>query len=168
MMRLLTLITLGLFGLADLRAEYGGIAKEGDRAFAFAGPATNGGDFSLEACKGKVVVVYFFATDAGAGMQELKMIQKYVWPKYRSAGLILVGVARNAEPTVVAKVAKDLRIEFPLLADPNKEIFLHYASKGHPRVYLIGRDGTIKLVSLGYTDDEVARISWYIGRELAP
>lgn len=166
MKHLLPIVMLGLMGVPNLRAEYGAIAKVGDKPYSFTGVATDGSAVSLDALKGKVVMVYFFTTQPGAGMMELRQIQKYVWPLYKSEAFAIVGVGREAEAPELAKVSQQMQIGFPLIPDPKKEIFLHYASKGHPRAYLIGKDGTIKLVSLGYTDDEVERISNWIARAL--
>jgi peroxiredoxin len=164
-MKTITLLSLSFMAAGSLQAEPWAIAKIGDRPYAFAAKATDGSPVALPE-SGKVALVYLFSTQAGAGMQELKMINKYVWPKFKSSGLVLIGVAREAQTDELKIVARDLGIDFPLVADPQKAIFLHYATRGHPRAYLVGKDGTIKLVSLGYTDDEVDRISDAVAAEL--
>jgi peroxiredoxin len=101
-------------------------------------------------------------------MAELRMLATHTWPRFRAQGLRIIGVVRGSEAPEIAKVASSMHVDFPLLPDPKKEIFLHFAARGHPRAYLVGRDGTIKLTSLGYTDDEVDRIEAAIERELRP
>jgi peroxiredoxin len=157
---ILALITLNVLGFTRLCADPSwDLAKLGDKPYAFTGTATDGSAISLDALKGKVVLVYLFSTRPGAGMMELKLIEENMWPRFKAAGLVIVGVVRESEKPEVAGIAQAMHIDFPLVPDPKKEIFLHFATRGHPRAYLIGRDGTIKLTSLGYTDDELDRIS---------
>jgi peroxiredoxin len=150
----------------SLRADYGDIALAGQKPYPFVALATDGSQVSLEALRGKVVLVYLFTTQPGAGMMELRMIQKYVWPIHGKKGLVIIGIGRQADMPELKKISEDMHLSFPLVPDPQKEIFLHYASKGHPRAYIIGKDGTIKMTSLGYTDDEVDRISEGVAVEL--
>ena len=169
--RVLTLITIGLLGFTHLRADPSwdiswDIAKVGDKPYPVSGTATDGTAVSLEAFKGRPVLLYFFATKAGAGTQELRMIKQYVWSKFEHSGLVIIGVGREAQMPELTALAKSMQITFPLLPDPEKEIFRHFATRGHPRTYLVGKDGTIKLTSLGYSDDDIDRISDSIAREL--
>jgi peroxiredoxin len=165
--KLLMLIAVGLLGLANLRADPSwDIAKIGDKPYPLTSTATDGTAVSLAALKGRVVLVYLFSTQAGAGMTELKLMGENMWPRFKPAGLVIIGVVRESEFPEVEALAKSMHIGFPLIPDPKKEIFLHFATRGHPRAYLVGRDGTIKLTSLGYTDDELDRISASIEREL--
>jgi peroxiredoxin len=166
MKKLLSIVVLSMLGFAQLRAEFGGIAQVGDKPFAFSGVATDGKAISLDALKGKVVVVYFFSSRRNIGLMELRQIQERVWPVFQSRGLVIVCISRETDASELARATQGMQIQFPLIPDPKQEIFSHYASKGEPRAYLIGKDGTIKLVSLGYTDDEVDRIAFWIGKEL--
>jgi len=164
---ILTLLTVGLLCFNNLHADPSwDLAKVGDKPYPVAGTSIDGAAVSIEALKGKVVLLYFFSIQTGAGVQELKMIQKYMWPEYEPAGLVIVCVAREAQMPELAAFAKSSHMTFPMIPDPQKETFLHFATRGHPRTYVIGKDGTIKLSSLGYTDDELDRISAVIGTEL--
>jgi peroxiredoxin len=160
------LVLLGLLGLAGLRADPWDVAKVGDRPFPVSGTAIDGRSVSLDQFKGKVVLVYLFSTQPGAGMTELMLLERDMWPRYKSAGLQIIGVARDTDARKLAEAVRAMHIEFPLIPDPKKDIFLHYASRGHPRAYLVGKDGTIRLSSLGYSDDELDRISAVVDREL--
>jgi peroxiredoxin len=165
--KILALIGLGIICVNSLWADPSwDIAKIGDRPFQFSGVSTDGAAISLAALHGKVVLVYLFSTETGAGMMELKMIEKYVWPRFESVGLSIIGVVREAKAPEVTAVARSMNIGFPLIPDSDKAIFLHFATRGHPRAYLIGKDGNIKLTSLGYSDDELDRISSAIFSEL--
>jgi peroxiredoxin len=93
-------------------------------------------------------------------------MQRDMWPRFNGSGLVIIGIGRETEAAELTAVAASLKIKFPLVPDPKKEIFLHYALRGHPRLYLVGRDGRIKLTSLGYSDDELDRINYVIAREL--
>jgi peroxiredoxin len=166
MRKLLCLTLLALSSSPAFAAEFGAIAAVGDTPFQFSGFATDGSAISLGTLKGKVVLIYLFSTQAGAGMMELQQIQRYIWPLYKSDQFSIVAIGREAEAPELKAIGERMKIGFPIIPDPNKEIFLHFASKGHPRAYLIGRTGKIEDVSLGYTDDEVARISHRIQEEL--
>jgi peroxiredoxin len=163
----LLLLTLGMLGPTSLRADPSwDIAKIGDKPFPVSGMAVDGTPVSLPEYKGKVVMLYLFTTQTGAGMMELKLIGQDLWPRFKSDGLVVIGIGREAQAKELAAVAQSLHIGFPLIPDPQKEIFLHFATRGHPRAYLVGKDGTIKLTSLGYSDDELDRISAAISKEL--
>lgn len=165
--RFVTLILLCAAGFGSLRADPAwDIARIGDKPYPLSGTATDGTVVSLGAQKGRVVLVYLFSTQPGAGMMELKLIGEGMWPRFKAAGLSIIGVVRESQEAEVAEVARSMHIGFPLIPDPEKKIFLHFATRGHPRAYLIGKDGTIKLTSLGYTDDELDRISAAIEQEL--
>jgi len=165
--KIVALIFLNAVGFGSLRADPAwDIAKIGDKPFPLSGIATDGTSVSLSELKGRVVLVYLFSTQPGAGMMELKLIGQDMWPRFKPAGLSIIGVVRESREPEVAGVAQSLHIGFPLIPDPERKIFLHFATRGHPRAYLIGKDGTIKLTSLGYTDDELDRISAAIEREL--
>jgi peroxiredoxin len=162
---ILTLL-LGLLGASVASAEdYGAIAKVGDVPFPITGTDINGIPISVPSLKGKVVVLYFFTTQPGAGMTELMLIQRDMWPRFNASGLVIIGIGREAGKAELESVAQSLKIRFPLLPDPNKELYLHFASKGHPRLYLLDRSGHIELTSLGYSDDELDRINAAIDRE---
>jgi peroxiredoxin len=160
------LFVMSLLGPALLADEGWDVAKLGAEPYPFSGRSITGEPISVAGLKGKVAVLYFFTTQPGAGMTELMLIQRDMWPQFHDKGLVIIGVGREASEDELINVAASLHIKFPLLADPKKEIFLHYALRGHPRLYLVGRDGHIKLTSLGYCDDELDRINWTIAKEL--
>jgi peroxiredoxin len=164
--KLCLLFIMSLFGRALFADEGWDLAKIGDQPYSFSGRSITGEPVSVAALKGKVAVLYFFTTQPGAGMTELMLIQRDMWPQFHDRGLVIIGVGREAAEDELVNVAASLHIKFPLLPDPKKEIFLHYALRGHPRLYLLGRDGHIKLTSLGYCDDELDRINGAITREL--
>lgn len=168
-MKSLQLVLLSFVLAHGLRAEPGGIAQLGDKPYDFAVPGADGSTATLSSLQGRVVMLYFFSINegSGAGTMMLKMIQKYTWPGFSKSGLLIIGVVRGAEPSEVKLFASQNKVPFPLVADPKREIYHHYAEKNLPRTYVIGKNGLIDLVSLGYTDDELHdRIENAIAKEL--
>lgn len=167
-----------LCGLAPLNAEVQeeitpqliatwDIAKVGDVPFNVAGTISSGTNVSIEALKGKVVLVYFFHAKTGAGIQEFKLINKYIWTPLHPKGLEIIAVARDSKTSELTDVLKQVPTTIPVIADTDESIFHHFATRGHPRTYLIGRDGRIKFKNFGFDDDEVEAVRQASIRELS-
>lgn len=115
------------------------------------GAAANGAgnEFALEAYRGKVVVLDFWASWC------LPCRRSFPWMnemqrKYADAGLVFVGVNLDASPDDAQAFLREFPAAFRIVADPDGELAMHYAVAAMPSSYIIDRDGTIVASHLGF------------------
>jgi peroxiredoxin len=122
--------------------------QRGQPAPPFALPDLHGRVVSLEALRGEVVLVNFWATWCGpcrAEMPELDAVAR----EYADAGfhVLAVNVLEDAER--VQRFGQELKLDLPLLVDPAGEAYRAYNVHGMPTSFLIDRDGVIRDVRYG-------------------
>lgn len=139
----------------------------GDRAPTIAAKDQNGAEWTLEAHKGQPVLVLFFATWCPPCLQELPHMESEVWQANKDKGLAVVAVGRGHSVAELQAFGKKLSLSFPLLADPGKANYERYATKYIPRSFLVGRDGTVKFASVGWSEAEYVELQARIKEELA-
>jgi peroxiredoxin len=124
----------------------------GQRAPAFELPRLDGGaPVSLEALRGRVVLVNFWATWCGPCEAEMPAMQRL----YRSLGgpdFELLAVSVDTSSDDVEAFRKRLGLDFPILLDPEKRVASRYQSHRYPESYLIDRNGTILARYIGPRD----------------
>jgi cytochrome c biogenesis protein CcmG/thiol:disulfide interchange protein DsbE len=138
---LLSLFAACLFAAAPARADM----DAGQPAPALLGPTLDGKTFDLSAIKGKVTVVYFWATYAAACRYELPTIEA-IWRKYHSAGMELIAVAGDL-PRAKAEVKQVMGyFSFPaaMLGALTKNEFGNPTTL--PIAYVIDKQGVIQAV----------------------
>ncbi len=156
----LTLASLPLlFPLLAKGADEADLAKVGQEAPSFKVTTLDNKPFSLETCRGKVVLVHFFATSSGPCVMEMPLLDKEVWQKYKDQGLVFIAIGRQHTNDELARFQNEKKFTFPLAGDPKREVFAKYARANIPRNYLINKQGRIVYQSMGYSDDMVAEIS---------
>lgn len=165
-MKTTALLSVLMLSVVSLRAGEGDVVKVSAPAPSFSGSATDGSQVSLEVFRGKVVLLDFFATWCGPCMTEMPLVEKDLWQRYKSAGLVVIGVGRGHEVGELATFAQKKPVSFLVVADPKKEIYSKYASMYIPRCYLIGKDGVVKYASVGYTEADFAELQAAVAAEL--
>lgn len=137
----------------DAQMQQATLVAKGQAAPDFASASTDGRQFALSAQKGKVVVLYFFDARIGACVTEMKLLEKEVFQKLRDRGdFALVGIGRGHSRDELVTVGGANGLTFPLMADPQAEVFRRYFSKFVPRTVVVRRDGTISHLASGYRD----------------
>ncbi len=131
--------------------------KEGDRAPAFKLPSVEGGDVSLEDFAGRTVVLYFYPKDDTPGCTREACAFRDTQAALKKAGAVVLGVS----PDSVAshqKFRTKYKLNFPLLADGDKEVAKKYGAYGEKVMYgkkvtgmirstfVIGGDGVVRKV----------------------
>jgi peroxiredoxin len=142
--------------------------KVGEKAPDFTCQALGGDEFALSKLKGKVVVVNFFATWCGPCMMEMPHLEKEVYSKYKDRkdfGLIAIG--REHGTAELEKFKREKGYTLPMAPDPKREAYGKYAEKYIPRTFVVGKDGILKLATVGYTEAEFKDLLKTVEAELA-
>ncbi len=137
------------------------IVFDGQHAPDFSTKVYGGGDFSLSALKGKVVMLQFTASWCGICRREMPFIEKDIWQKHKdNENFVLAAVDLKEGDDKIAKMIEATGITYPVLYDLEAHIFdlfsLHGA--GVTRNVLIDKDGTIVMRTRRFEEAEFAEL----------
>lgn len=134
------------------------IVKKGDKAPDFTVEMIDGSKIQLSKLKGKVVLINFWATWCPPCREELKHVQKQLIDHFKGKDFVFLPISRGEKKEVVEAFRKKMNYTFPMGLDPKQEIYKLYASNYIPRNFLVGKDGKIIYLSVGYTTEEFAEM----------
>ena len=143
--------------------EPGYIVKVGDMAPDFTAiDAATGDTVTLSDYRGKrVVMLQFTASWCGVCRREMPAIESEIWQRHKdNSAFALFGIDRDEPDSTVVAFAKKTGVTYPLVLDPDADIFGLYANKraGVTRNVIVGRDGRIVMMTRLYDKDEFARM----------
>ena len=131
------------------------IIEAGDKMPAFTIVSDNGSKLESASFEGKVILINFFATWCPPCQKELAAVKDKLWPVYKdNTDFSLLVIGREHTDAELAKYNETKGFEFPLYPDKDRSIFDKFAKSSIPRSYLIGKDGKVIHVSVGYTEAE--------------
>ncbi|MCP4895850.1 MAG: TlpA family protein disulfide reductase [bacterium] len=110
--------------------------------------------FSLEAQRGKVVLINFFATWCPPCREELPYLEKDVWQKLQDPRLAVLVVGREETEVEIVPFMEKNGFTFPVAGDPERVAYGKYASQYIPRNVVVGPDGTIVFQSDHFEKNE--------------
>ncbi|MBI1847406.1 MAG: redoxin domain-containing protein [Candidatus Rokubacteria bacterium] len=129
----------------------------GRPAPAFRLEAYDGPPVALEALRGKVVVVNFWASWCYPACYEEAPALERGWGAYRDRDVVVVGVDIQDKREAGRKFIKDFRLSFPNAPDPAGKVSIDYGVYGVPETFFIDRAGRIRAKHVGAVTDEVFR-----------
>lgn len=132
------------------------LVKVGDKAPDFRVEMFDGTTFTLASLEGKVVLLNFWATWCPPCRDELSRVQKDVIDRFvRPDGdFVFLPISRGEARETVAAFREKMEYTFPMGLDPEQQIYKLYASNYIPRNFLIGRDGKVIALTVGYDEEE--------------
>lgn len=132
------------------------LVKVGDKAPDFRVEMFDGTTFTLASLEGKVVLLNFWATWCPPCRDELSRVQKDVIDRFvRPDGdFVFLPISRGEARETVAAFREKMGYTFPMGLDPEQQIYKLYASNYIPRSFLIGRDGKVIALTVGYDEEE--------------
>ena len=145
----------------------GTLTQLGKPAPDFTISSTDGTPFRLADCRGKVVLLNFFATWCGPCQMELPHLQA-IWKEFEGDGefrMLVIGREESDQTVKAFKAAHSFT--FPMASDPQRSVYGEFASQSIPRTYVISRDGTVIFQTTGFYEEEIARLKALLHKEIA-
>jgi cytochrome c biogenesis protein CcmG/thiol:disulfide interchange protein DsbE len=100
------------------------------------------GAFALADFRGKGVVINFAASWCDPCKQEAPALER-AWQRYRSRGLVVLGVDGNDFTSDARKFARRYGLTYPFVRDPDGAILRRYGLDGFPETFFVDRRGRL-------------------------
>jgi len=130
------------------------LVEVGNTAPGFELTTLDGEAFSLEAHRGKVVLVNFFATWCPPCREELPYLEKQIWQAFDREKLAVLVIGREENDEIIQPFVDKHGYTVPFAGDPEMVAYSQYATRFIPRNFVIGPDGTVLYQSQGYDPRE--------------
>ncbi|MBM3334060.1 DUF2092 domain-containing protein [Candidatus Sumerlaeota bacterium] len=108
-----------------------------------------GGKVELKALKGKVVVLDFWASWCPPCVRGLPVVTK-VANEYKDKGVVFYGINEREDRKTVAKFLDEKKLDCAVGLDKDGKVGGLYGVEGIPQTVLIGKDGRIQSVHIGF------------------
>ena len=143
------------------------LVRVGDKAPDFTVEMFDGAEISLEALRGKVVLLNFWATWCPPCREELTHVQKEIIDRFEGRPFVFLPVSRGESREAVAAFRAKTGYAFPMGLDSLRTVYDRYASNFIPRNFLIGPDGKVVFSAVGYDEEEFRELILAIEEALA-
>ncbi len=110
----------------------------------------DGTQWQLSKQQGKVVVLDFWATWCGPCVEAMPVIAE-VAEAFADRDVVLYSVNIGESAEEIKEFLQRLKIDVPVLLDPEAKLADTYAAEAIPQTVLIGKDGRIEAVHIGYS-----------------
>ena len=117
----------------------------------------DGAPMSLEAHRGHVVVVNFWASWCHPACYEEAPVLERNWRAYRDRGVVILGVDIQDKPEAGKKFVDDFSLTFPNGLDPSGKVSVDYGVYGVPETFFVDTRGRIRAKHVGAMTDEAFR-----------
>jgi peroxiredoxin len=117
----------------------------------FAVPRLGGGELSLRALRGKVVLVNLWATWCAPCEQEMPAMQR-LYAKLAPRGFELVAISVDEDARAVERFRDRLGLTFPIGLDAQRDAAERYQSFRYPESFLVDREGVLVARYIGERD----------------
>jgi cytochrome c biogenesis protein CcmG/thiol:disulfide interchange protein DsbE len=116
-----------------------------------------GEPMSLEAHRGRVVVVNFWASWCHPACYEEAPVLERNWRAYRDRGVVVLGVDIQDQAEAAKKFIADFSLTFPNALDVGGKVSVDYGVYGVPETFFIDRRGRIRAKHVGAVTEEAFR-----------
>ena len=132
------------------------LVKVGDRVPDFAVETLEGKKISVRDLRGQTVLVNFWATWCPPCRAELPKVQSDIVEGMPSVKVL--AISRGEERAKVEKFVKDKGYGFTVCLDPSQEVYGKFATNYIPRNFVVGPDGIVTYVGVGYDEKEFGEL----------
>lgn len=115
-----------------------------------------GGDQTLEAYAGKVLIVDFWATWCEPCKQSFPVYQKL--QAELGGDLVIVGISQDDDAKGIPAFLSETGAKFPVVWDDGKAVAKAYSPPTMPTAYVIDRSGIVRFVHVGYRAGDEATL----------
>jgi len=129
----------------------------GRPAPAFTLGAFNGSRVSLEAMRGKIVVLNFWASWCYPACYEEAPVLERNWQAYRDRDVVVVGINIQDREEAALRFIRQFGLSFPNAPDPGGKVSVDYGVYGVPETFFIDRSGRIQKKHVGAVTEAVFR-----------
>jgi thiol-disulfide isomerase/thioredoxin len=160
------LVLAGLLAVSAVAHSQNSAAapKPGDVAPVHLGTTLEGKPVLATDFPGKAIVVSYWATWCSFCIKELAMLNAVQTAASDRVQVVTVNIESER---VFRKVVKALsRFQILMLYDPNRTGRRSYGVDGVPHMVIIGKDGRIDTVNIGYSEEELGDIVASVNRAI--
>lgn len=129
----------------------------GRPAVAFTLQTFEGQPLSLDAQRGKVVVLNFWASWCYPACYEEAPVLERGWQEYRERGVVVLGVDIQDTVEAAQKFIRQFSLTFPNVRDVSGKVSVEYGIYGVPETFFLDRQGRIRKKHVGAVTEEVFR-----------
>jgi len=129
----------------------------GRPAIPFALTTFEGTPLTLEAQRGRVLVLNFWASWCYPACYEEAPVLERNWRGYRDKGVVVIGIDIQDRAEPARKFIADFNLTFPNAQDTTGKVSVDYGVYGVPETFFIDRRGQIRGKHVGALTDEVFR-----------
>jgi cytochrome c biogenesis protein CcmG/thiol:disulfide interchange protein DsbE len=119
--------------------------------------AFDGKPVALEALRGQVVIVNFWASWCYPACYEEAPSLERAWTTYKDRGLVMVGVNYQDKDEPAKRFLTQFGHTFPNAPDPGSRVSVDYGVYGVPETYFIDRKGRVRFKQVGPVSDETLK-----------
>jgi peroxiredoxin Q/BCP len=119
------------------------VIEEGKKAPPFSLPDENGKTVSLDALRGKDVLLYFYPKDDTPGCTKEACGFRDRWKDLQKKGVVVLGVSADDAESHQKFIAK-YKLNFPLLTDADRSVMKAYGAYGKKMMYGVEKIGVIR------------------------
>lgn len=141
------------FGSAALALEEGQQAPD----FTLPDIAEGKPPITLSSLRGKTVYVDFWASWCAPCLRSMPLINE-LYAKYRDQGFEVIAINVDDPIEDGREFLLDTPLDYLIAADPKGEMLGAYGVRGMPTSFLIDRDGVVRLVHMGFRDNDIVLI----------
>jgi peroxiredoxin len=109
------------------------------------------------------VVLFFFATWAVPGTQDMSTINTYI-DAHSDKGVVFYSISVGEDRDAVRPILESLKYSHPVVLDPEQKASSAYRVTALPTTVLIAKDGTVQSAYTGTSPEDLARIRQDIER----
>jgi peroxiredoxin len=142
-------IAVAIFLLIVTVPAFAGASQVGTVAPDFSLPDLTGKTINLQKFKGKVVLLDFWMPWCEPCKEEFPALDA-LYKKYRNDGLEIIGINLDDSEKRLHEFIQKVPVSFTILTDKNEITRRSYDFPILPSAFIVGKDGVIRYVHIGY------------------